>query len=91
MEASVLEQARIDTNNVAAGYSGEAFLTDVTTTVFFDPEDGKVKKLQAVPAIKYSTGEEDFTDPFCELGVSPGCGWAGSTVIVGQPRKKRSR
>ena len=89
LEANVLEQGRIDTNNTDAGYTGESFVTDVTTTAFFDPEDGKVKMLQAVPAIMHWTAEEDFTDPFCELGVSPGCGWAGSTVIVGQPRPTR--
>ncbi len=81
-ESSASEQDRIDTNNIAAGYSGETFTTDVTTTPFFDPMDGKRKQLSAAPTAGNWTGEEDFT--FCGALVLPdGCGSAGQTFTVG--------
>lgn len=84
-ESSAFEQDRIDTNNIAAGYSGETFSTDVTTTPFFDPMDGKEKQLSAAPTAGNWTGQEDFTFPFCDLVLPDGCGNAGQTFTVGAP------
>jgi hypothetical protein len=82
-ESSAFEQARIDTNNLAAGYSGETSTTDATTTPFFDPMDGRGKRLSAAPAAGTWTAEEDFTFPFCDLVLPDGCGTAGQSFTVG--------
>ena len=88
-EANVLCQSRIDNKNPAAGYTGQDFLTDVTTKPF--RFEGELKQLEAVPAVEHWTSEEDFSAPFCGFGVSPdfadGCGFAGTTVIVSVGKK----
>ena len=87
-EASTFSQSRLDDRNRDAGYSGETFITDVTTMMFFDPVDGKMKRIPAVSGVQHWTSEQDITrNCFVVNFEESGCGFAGTMVIIGPPPK----